>query len=172
MKYPLTTSDFLISEVAELYNAEIQLTLALPNMQRTSSSTILEPLLSGYLRSSWNNASQLALAKMILAHHACNEFSDCMTLLIDKCQDAGGIPIRHVRITSLLSCLQRINYFKLAIYENIHGLSRLQGSSEVCAILGRLLERELTFREMLTQASLHHHAPVGLPEHQTVSLTR
>jgi len=172
MKYPPNTSDFLISEVAELYNAEIQLTLALPNVQRMFASTFLEPLLSGYLRSGWNNASQLGLAKKMLAHDDCNEFSDCMTLLIDECQEACGIPIRHVRITSLLSCLQRINYFKLAIYENTHGLSRLQGFSEVSAILGRLLGRELTFREKLTQASLHHHAPVGLREHQTVSLSR
>jgi len=170
MKHPQSFSDILISEIAELHSAEIQLSLALPTMMHVATSFDLETLVGEYLQAIEANASRLDEVQKILIYNPCHKFSDSMTLLIAECEDKYGIPQQTVRDASLIAGLQKINYLKLAIYENTHESSRLLGLAKVHSILSELLARELGFKKKLYLLGLRHKRPAGLLSQSTVSM--
>lgn len=69
MKHPQSFSDILISEIAELHSAEIQLSLALPTMMHVATSFDLETLVGEYLQAIEANASRLDEVQKILIYN-------------------------------------------------------------------------------------------------------
>jgi ferritin-like metal-binding protein YciE len=170
MKHPQSFSDILTAEIAELHSAEIQLGLALPTMIQIATSYELALVIEEYLRAIEVNASRLDEVQKVLVYNPCHKFSDSTTLLIAECEDKYGIPQHAVRDASLIAGLQKINYLKLAIYENTHESSRLLGLPKVHSILSELLAKELGFKKKLYLLALRHKRPAGMLPQSTNSL--
>jgi len=169
MKHPESFSDILIAEIAELHSAEIQLGLALPTMMQIATSYELALIIDEYLQATEVNARRLDEVQKILVYYPRQKFSDSTTLLIAECEDKYGIPQQTVRDASLIAGLQKINYLKLAIYENTHESSRLLGLPKVHSLLSELLARELGFKKKLYLLALRHKRPAGLLPQATSS---
>jgi ferritin-like metal-binding protein YciE len=135
--------DLLLEELRDLYNAEIQLTDALPKMAEAAGSADLRAAFEHHLDETEGHVSRLEKILERLSEEVSGETCEAMKGLIKEGEliiKAEGDP--DVRDAGLIGAAQRVEHHEIAGYGTARTLARRLGEDEIASVLQQTLDEE------------------------------
>jgi ferritin-like metal-binding protein YciE len=135
--------DLLLEELRDLYNAEIQLTEALPKMAEAAGSADLRAAFEHHLDETEGHVSRLEKILETLSEKVSGETCEAMKGLIKEGEliiNAEGDP--DVRDAGLIGAAQRVEHYEIAGYGTARTLARRLGENEIASVLQHTLDEE------------------------------
>jgi ferritin-like metal-binding protein YciE len=135
--------DLLLEELRDLYNAEIQLTDALPKMAEAAGSADLRAAFEHHLDETEGHVSRLEKILERLSEEVSGETCEAMRGLIKEGEliiKAEGDP--DVRDAGLIGAAQRVEHYEIAGYGTARTLARRLGENEIASVLQQTLDEE------------------------------
>jgi ferritin-like metal-binding protein YciE len=159
-----TLRELYIDELRDLYNAETQLTKALPKMAKTSSNSELRQAFEEHLRQTSEHVSRLEQIFDMLEEKATGKKCLGMEGLVKE----GAETIQEdyedaVMDAAIIGAAQRVEHYEIAAYGTTMELARLLGEDEHVSLLEQTLNEEKQTDERLTQlaAEVNPQAEAG-----------
>ena len=143
--------DLLMEELRDLYNAEIQLTEALPKMAEAAGSADLRAAFEHHLDETEGHVSRLEKIFDALSEKASGETCEAMKGLIKEGEliiKAEGDP--GVRDAGLIGAAQRVEHYEMAGYGTARSLAQRLGRDDVANLLQMTLNDEGEANKKLT----------------------
>ena len=140
-KHPLRK--LLIDELRDLYNAEKQLTRALPKLAKNATSDQLRDLLETHLEETEQQISRLEDAFEMLGEKARGKHCDGMAGIIEEGnaileEDFDGA----VLDAAIIAGAQRSEHYEIGAYGSVMAWAKVLGLKELAALLDQTLEEE------------------------------
>lgn len=138
-----TLNDLLLDEIKDTYDAEHQLTQALPKMIKAALSEELKSAFQTHLQQTQEQIARLEQVFEILGETAERKTCKAMKGLVAEGEDlikdhAASI----VRDAGLVGAAQRVEHYEIAAYGTSRAYAEALGESEVAALLQVTLEEE------------------------------
>ncbi len=146
--------ELYIDELKDLYNAEKQLTKALPKMAKASSSDELRSGFEEHLEQTKGHVERLEEIFSSLNTKPTGKKCMGMEGLIKEGQEIMDEDFSDdVMDAALISAAQRVEHYEIAAYGTVHAYAELLGESEHSSLLQQTLEEEKETDQKLTQLS-------------------
>ena len=147
-----TLRELYIDELRDLYNAETQLTKALPKMAKASSNSELRQAFEEHLRQTSEHVSRLEQIFDMLEEKASGKKCLGMEGLVKE----GAETIQEdyedaVMDAAIIGAAQRVEHYEMAAYGTTRELARQLGEDEHVSLLEQTLDEEKQTDERLTQ---------------------
>jgi ferritin-like metal-binding protein YciE len=147
-----TLRDVYIDELRDLYNAETQLTRALPKMAKASSNMELRQAFEEHLRQTSEHVSRLEQIFEMLEEKPTGKKCLGMEGLVKE----GAETIQEdyedpVLDAAIIGAAQRLEHYEIAAYGTTRELARVLGEDEHVPLLEQTLHEEKQTDERLTQ---------------------
>lgn len=159
-----TVRELFVHELRDLYNAEMQLTRALPKMAEAAYSAELRDALSEHFEETQNQVLRLERVFERLGEEPSGERCDAMLGLIaesEKVMELAGNDA--VRDSAMIAAAQRVEHYEMAGYTSACAYARVLGEEESFALLQETLEEESAAEENLSWIALNGiHASIPL----------
>jgi len=144
--------ELYIDELRDLYNAETQLTKALPKMAKASSNAELRQAFEEHLRQTSEHVSRLEQIFEMLEEKASGKKCLGMEGLVKE----GAETMREVyedavMDTAIIGAAQRVEHYEIAGYGTAKEFAQLLGEDEHVSLLEQTLDEEKQTDEKLTQ---------------------
>ena len=141
-----------IDELRDLYNAETQLTKALPKMAKGSSNSELRQAFEEHLRQTSEHVSRLEQIFDMLGEKPTGKKCLGMEGLVKE----GAETLKEdyegaVMDAAVIGAAQRVEHYEIAGYGTVREFAQLLGEDEHVALLDQTLEEEKQTDEKLTQ---------------------
>ena len=138
-----TLHDALIDELKDLYNAEKQLTKAVPKMAKNATSRQLRDALTSHLRETQNQVRRLEQAMRLLEEKPAGKLCDGMQGIIKE----GNKMIEEVADGPVLdACIiagaQRAEHYEIGAYGTCIAWAKAMGHAQVVRLLTQTLNEE------------------------------
>jgi ferritin-like metal-binding protein YciE len=147
-----TLRDVYIDELRDLYNAETQLTRALPKMAKASSNMELRQAFEEHLRQTSEHVSRLEQIFEMLEEKPTGKKCLGMEGLVkegaETIQEGYEDPVLDAAI---IGAAQRLEHYEIAAYGTTRELARVLGEDEHVPLLEQTLHEEKQTDERLTQ---------------------
>src|SRR5689334_2152132 len=144
--------DLYLHELHDLYNAEEQITKALPKMIEAASSTQLQNALSDHLEQTRTHVERLE--QVFRLHNEDIEGNKCkgMKGIIDEGEDlADNDDNLDVRDAAIIAAAQKVEHYEMAGYGTVRTWAELMGHNEAARLLQQTLEEEGQADKRLSQ---------------------
>jgi ferritin-like metal-binding protein YciE len=146
-----TLRELMIEELRDLYNAEKQLTKALPKLAKAASSDELRNLLETHLGETETHVERLeqafeALGEKVRGKH-CAGIAGIIEEGSDLLQEDFDGPVLDAGI---IAGAQRSEHYEIAAYGSVMAWAKALGLSELASLLDQTLEEEKAADEKLT----------------------
>ncbi|HEX3053096.1 MAG TPA: ferritin-like domain-containing protein [Aggregatilineaceae bacterium] len=144
--------DFLVDELKDLYDAEHQITKALPKMQKVASSDKLKTAFEEHLTQTENQIDRLEQAFEHLGKKATRKHCKGVEGLIsegDELIKEGGDP--DTVDAALIAAAQKVEHYEMASYGSARTYAQILGMDEVAELLQATLDEEGATDKKLTQ---------------------
>lgn len=144
--------DLLLQQMRDLYDAEHQITSALPKMVEKAASPELEKALQTHLSETKGQITRLETAFDLLGQKAKRHKCKAIAGLIEEGEEmleAEGPD--EVVDAGLIAAAQRIEHYEMAGYGCARNFARRLGHSEVARLLEETLEEEKGADSKLTK---------------------
>jgi ferritin-like metal-binding protein YciE len=141
-----------VKQLRDLYDAENQITDALPKMIDAASYSELKSSLQEHLDVTRQQIARLDQIFQILNEKATGETCKGMKGVIkegDEIISAGGDP--STVDAGIISAAQRVEHYEMAGYGTVRTYAQLLGQSQIAQLLQQTLDEEKEADEMLTQ---------------------
>jgi ferritin-like metal-binding protein YciE len=141
-----------VKELRDLYDAENQITDALPKLIDASKSTELKSALQEHLQVTKQQISRLDRIFQILKEKPTSETCKGMKGVIkegDEIVSAGGDP--STIDAGIISAAQRVEHYEMAGYGTVRTYAQLLGQNEMAQLLEQTLREEEEADRKLTQ---------------------
>jgi len=151
---PKTTNlhELLIDELRDLYNAETQLTKALPKMAKAASDESLKAGFEEHLDQTHEHIARLERAMELLDAPAKGKTCKAMKGLIaegeEKIKEDASPSVRDA---ALIGAAQKVEHYEIAGYGTVRTYAELLGEDEVVSLLQETLDEEAETDRKLTQ---------------------
>jgi len=135
--------DLLVHELQDIYNAENQITKALPKMMKAASHPELRAAFEEHLRQTEGQIARLEQVFKLLGVPAKGRKCDGMAGLLDegkKMMEEDAEP--SVLDAALISAAQKVEHYEIAAYGCLCTYAEMLGHDEVHDLLGQTLEEE------------------------------
>lgn len=135
--------DLYIQQLRDLYNAEQQLTKALPKMAEAAQNSELRQAFQSHLKETENQVKRLEKIFTDLNEKAGNHKCEAMQGLIKEGEEIiknareGG-----VRDAGLIAAAQRVEHYEMAGYGTVREFARMMGQNEHVRLLQETLDEE------------------------------
>ena len=144
--------DLLVDQLRDLYDAEHQLTKALPKMAKAATRPELRQAFEKHLDQTEEHVSRLEQVFEILGQRAKAKTCKAMKGLIEE----GSEVIKEdasdsVRDAALIAAAQRVEHYEIAGYGTVRTYAEMLGQREAARILQQTLREEGDTDKMLTQ---------------------
>lgn len=144
--------DALVHELKDLYNAETQLTKALPKMAKKATAAELKKAFEHHLEETEGQVERLKEAFEHLQENTGRQKCEAMSGLIEEGEkmmkeDATD----EVRDALLIAAAQKVEHYEIASYGTAIAWCSLLGLSEVADLLSATIEEEKSADEKLTE---------------------
>jgi ferritin-like metal-binding protein YciE len=144
--------ELYIDELRDLYNAETQLTKALPKMAKASSNSELRQAFEEHLRQTSEHVSRLEQIFEMLEGKASGKKCLGMEGLVKE----GAETMREeyedaVMDSAIIGAAQRVEHYEIAGYGTAKEFAQLLGEDEHVSLLEQTLDEEKQTDEKLTQ---------------------
>jgi ferritin-like metal-binding protein YciE len=149
-----TLEDLLVHELQDLYDAEHQLTKALPKMAEEASSSKLRDGFNTHLKETENQIKRLEQVFEAMGQKA--ERKTCMAMqgLIKEANETIKEKMADdVKDAALIASAQRVEHYEIAGYGTARTFAEVLGMNEVAQMLQQTLDEEAATDEKLTQAA-------------------
>ena len=143
--------ELYIDELRDLYNAETQLTKALPKMAKASSNSELRQAFEEHLRQTSEHVSRLEQIFDLLEEKPTGKKCLGMEGLVKE----GAETMREeyedaVMDAAIIGAAQRVEHYEIAGYGTVRDMAKLLGEDEHVSLLEQTLEEEKETDQKLT----------------------
>lgn len=149
-----TFHGLFIEELKDIYNAENQLTKALPKMAKAAVNERLKDGFTQHLEETKGHVERLEQAFKLLGEPVKGKTCKAMKGLIEEGEEAiqesdAGL----VRDAQLIGAAQRVEHYEIAAYGTAVAMAKLMGHDDVAALLDETLQEEGATDKKLTDVS-------------------
>jgi ferritin-like metal-binding protein YciE len=141
-----------LEELKDIYNAEKQLTRALPRMAKAAESPKLEQAFTSHLKETEGQIQRLERIFQGLGHAARGKKCKGMEGLIEEgkemMEEEGEPPVMDA---ALIAAAQKVEHYEIAAYGCLRTYAGLLGYSEAVQLLSQNLREEEAADKKLTQ---------------------
>jgi len=145
-------NDLLIEELKDLYDAEHQLTKALPKMAAAATNPQLKTALTSHLAETEGHIQRLEQVFSLLGEKASRKTCKAMKGLVEEGSEVieeNADP--EVKDAALIGAAQKVEHYEIAGYGTVRTFALTLGNSEVANILQQNLQEEGNADKKLTQ---------------------
>jgi ferritin-like metal-binding protein YciE len=149
-----TLDDLFVAQLDDLYDAEQQLTKALPKMARAADATPLKDAFEHHLEETKSQVNRLEQIFDLLGHEPKRETCEAMKGLINEGEElvqAKGDPA--VKDAGLIAAAQRVEHYEIAGYGTARALASRLGLDRAATLLQHTLDEEAAADRHLTQVA-------------------
>lgn len=145
-----SVQDLLLHEMQDVFDAEQQLTKALPKMAKGAHSTQLRNSLEEHLQVTKMQIGRLETAFQHLNHEAKGEHCDGMAGLIKEGNKALEEDMTaEMRDLAIMASAARVEHYEMSAYTTALTLAMACGEADVAALLRESLEEEMQAAQLL-----------------------
>jgi ferritin-like metal-binding protein YciE len=145
-------NDMLLEELKDVYDAEQQITKALPKMAKAATSPELKAAFEEHLEMTKGQVERLKQAFEMIGKKASGKTCKGMQGLIQEGQEHieehEKSPLLDV---ALVGAAQRVEHYEIAAYGTICAMSDAMGQTQLSQLLHETLEEEKQTDERLTR---------------------
>ncbi len=150
-------NDLLIDQLKDLYNAESQLTKALPKMAKAATNPELRQAFEKHLTQTEEHVRRLEQVFESLDQAPKGKTCAAMKGLIEE----GGETIKekaeaNVKDAALIASAQRVEHYEIAAYGTVRAYALQLGHKSAAALLDRTLQEEGDTDKLLTRIAESH----------------
>jgi len=160
--------DALIDELMDLYNAENQLTKALPKLARNATSRPLKAALNSHLKETRTQMRRLAQAMRLLDEKPKGKLCDGMQGIIKEgnkmIEEVAAGPVLDAAI---IAGAQRAEHYEIGAYGTCIAWAKAMGHSQVARLLIQTLNEEKAADKKLSAlatSGINEAATFGMQE--------
>lgn len=147
-----TMEELFIDEIRDLYDAETQLTKALPKMSKAATSEELRDAFDDHLMQTENQVERLRRIFELSGEKPTGKKCQAMTGLIkegdDFVSDSDETPVRDA---GLIAAAQKVEHYEISGYGSARTHAELLGNDEAARLLNETLREEKEADEKLNQ---------------------
>jgi ferritin-like metal-binding protein YciE len=144
--------DFLIDELRDIYNAEKQLTRALPKLAKAASAPSLQDAFRKHLEETKGQVERLDRIFEELGVRGTGKKCEAMEGLVEEGnQLVQEIESSEVLDAALIAAAQKVEHYEIASYGTLRTLAEGMGLDNVARLLEETLEEEKATDEALTE---------------------
>ena len=146
--------ELLVDQLQDLYNAETQLTKALPKMAKAASSPELREAFEAHLKETQGHVERIEQAFEALGEKTKGKTCHAMKGLVEE----GAEAIKEsapdsVKDAALIAAGQRVEHYEIAAYGTARSFAESLGHEEVAQLLQQTLAEEANADKLLTKIS-------------------
>lgn len=154
MPATMTLHDLFLDELRDIYNAERQITKALPKMIKATSHDELRSALENHLEETEGQIERLDEIFSTLGEKARGKTCDGMAGIIEEGkkvleQKADD----ETKDAAVVAAAQRVEHYEIAAYGTLVAWANAMGHDDVASLLEASLEEEKAADEKLTQVA-------------------
>jgi ferritin-like metal-binding protein YciE len=144
-------NDLCIDQLRDLYNAENQLTKALPKMANAANTPDLRQAFEDHLAQTEGHVHRLEQVFEHLGEKPSGKVCRAMQGLVAEGEEAiqqDGDPV--IKDAALIAAAQRVEHYEIAGYGTVRNFAKILGENEVADILTQTLDEEADADKTLT----------------------
>lgn len=146
-----TMENLFLNELSELYNAELQITKALPKMAKRATDPDLKMAFESHLKETEGQIARLDQVFALLDAKVQSEKCNALEGLVEETEDLmKHVKNRAVMDAALIAAAQKVEHYEIASYGTLCALGKTLGYTEIVALLHKTLEEEKASDEKLT----------------------
>ena len=143
--------ELLVDELRDIYNAEGQLTKALPRMAKKASNPQLRSAFETHLRETEGQIDRLDEVFEQLGEKARGKTCHAMKGLIEEGKEMMGEDFEEdVMDAALIAAAQKVEHYEIASYGTVRAWAELLGEDQVVKLLQQTLDEEGATDKKLT----------------------
>jgi len=147
-----TLRELLVEQVQDLYDAEQQLTKALPKMAKAASSRELKAAFEKHLRETEGHVERLEKVFEALGEKAKAKTCKAMKGLIEEGSETMKEDAEpEVLDAALIAAAQRVEHYEIAGYGTVRSYARLLKETKCVSLFEATLNEEAATDQALTQ---------------------
>ena len=144
--------ELLIEEMRDLYNAETQLTKALPKMAKKASNPQLRKAFETHLRETEGHVERLQKIFDKLGKKPTGKKCAAMAGLVEEGKEMMGEDMDEETMdAALISIAQKVEHYEIASYGTVRTWANLLGDEQTAKVLQQTLDEEGKTDKLLTQ---------------------
>ncbi|MBJ6119756.1 ferritin-like domain-containing protein [Pontibacter sp. BT310] len=144
-------NDLLIHELKDIYNAEQQITKALPKMMKATSSNQLKKAFEDHLMVTEQQIERLEKVFELMGEKAKGEKCKAMEGIIREAESMMEERAdASVMDAALIASAQRVEHYEIAAYGTVCTYAKQLGMNDVLKLLLKTLDEEKKTDELLT----------------------
>jgi ferritin-like metal-binding protein YciE len=148
-----TLKELYIDELRDIYNAETQLTKALPKMAKAATSEDLRSGFEEHLEQTKGHVQRLEHIFDSLGEKPTGKKCKGMEGLVEEGEEMIEETEGETRDAGLISAAQRVEHYEIAAYGCVRTYARLLGDEEAASLLEETLNEEKETDQKLTELS-------------------
>jgi ferritin-like metal-binding protein YciE len=147
-----TLHDAFIEELRDAYDAEKQLTKALPKMAKAATSPQLRAAFESHLQETRGQIERLEQAFQSLDEKVKGKYCDGIAGIIEEGSSVMGEDFEDVTMDAcLIAAGQRAEHYEMAAYGTLIAWAKVMGHNEVATLLEQTLNEEKAADAKLTK---------------------
>jgi ferritin-like metal-binding protein YciE len=144
--------DLFVDELKDLYNAEVQLTKALPKMAKAASSEDLRTAFEDHLTETEQQVKRLETIFKQVEANPKGKKCKAMAGLIEEGKEIIEEDAEDaVKDAALIAAAQRVEHYEIAGYGTVRTYAQLLGFDEASNLLQETLDEEASADKKLTE---------------------
>jgi ferritin-like metal-binding protein YciE len=150
-----TLQDLLVDELQDLYDAEHQITKALPKMAKAATSRQLTTAFNQHLTQTEGHIARLEQAFSALGQAPKRKPCKAMKGLLAEGDETMEEDMeKAVKDAALIGAAQRVEHYEIAAYGTVCTFAHMVGKNNVESLLRQTLDEEKQTDEKLTQIAV------------------
>ena len=156
--------DLFVNELKELYNAEVQITKALPKMAKAAAAEDLRAAFEEHLKQTEHQIERLETIFQQLDESPKGKKCKAMTGLIEEGKEMLETDgDEAAKDAGLIAAAQKVEHYEIAGYGTVRTYARMLGHEEAANLLQETLNEEAATDEKLTELAQHINAEAQAP---------
>jgi ferritin-like metal-binding protein YciE len=149
--------DLFVEQLSDVYDAEQQLTKALPKMAKAASSKDLQQAFESHLQQTEQHVERIEQIFDELGEKPKNKTCKGMQGLIEEGQEVikedGS---SEAKDAGLIAAAQKVEHYEIATYGSLRTYAREMGHTKAADMLQQTLDEESQTNEKLTRLAVQH----------------
>lgn len=151
----LTMNDLYLDEIRDLYDAEKQITKALPKMIKAAHSQKLKDVFTSHLTETENQVARLEKIFHAIGEKPTGEKCDAMQGLLKEGEKMiDNTNEGEVRDAGLIAAAQRVEHYEMAAYGSAREFADILGMHDAVSLLEQTLQEEKNADAKLNDVAL------------------
>jgi ferritin-like metal-binding protein YciE len=155
MSSPSTLHDLFLDELRDLYNAEKQLTDALPKLARAATASPLTDAFKSHHQETVKHVERLEQVFSALGEGAREKECEGIAGILDEGEEIMAEDFDEATMdAALIAAAQRVEHYEIAAYGTLVAWAQAMGHDEVVGLLEETLGEEKAADEKLTSLAV------------------